>query len=144
MRQERYNAVLRHNVLGPRLLIVDEIGYLPLRPAIVTDPKYLAGWIAEHPLVAPNLEQLDRLEELLAADDTIAVRESAVAEIEPMSAIGAAQWLHNRRTKRCATIPRTVAPTRKDSTPMSARRKKAVALSLVCSVEKTRCPVSED
>lgn len=30
MRQERYNTVLRHNVLGPRLLIVDEIGYLPL------------------------------------------------------------------------------------------------------------------
>ncbi len=29
-RQDRYNAVLRHNVLGPRLLIVDEIGYLPL------------------------------------------------------------------------------------------------------------------
>jgi len=29
-RQERYDAVLRHNVLGPRLLIVDEIGYLPL------------------------------------------------------------------------------------------------------------------
>ncbi|MDG0027909.1 IS21-like element helper ATPase IstB [Trinickia sp. Y13] len=29
-RQERYDAVLRHNVIGPRLLIVDEIGYLPL------------------------------------------------------------------------------------------------------------------
>lgn len=29
-RQERYEAVLRHNVLGPRLFIVDEIGYLPL------------------------------------------------------------------------------------------------------------------
>jgi multiple sugar transport system substrate-binding protein len=43
-------------------IITSEIGYLPLRPAIVTDPKYLAGWIAEHPLVAPNLEQLDRLE----------------------------------------------------------------------------------
>ena len=43
-------------------VITSEIGYLPLRPAIVTDPKYLAGWIAEHPLVAPNLEQLDRLE----------------------------------------------------------------------------------
>nr|WP_310141030.1 IS21-like element helper ATPase IstB [Burkholderia ambifaria] len=28
--QERYDAVLRHNILGPRLLIVDEIGYLPL------------------------------------------------------------------------------------------------------------------
>src|SRR5690625_485840 len=29
-RQDRYNTVLRHNVLGPRLLIIDEIGYLPL------------------------------------------------------------------------------------------------------------------
>lgn len=29
-RQDRYNTVLRHNVLGPRLLIVDEFGYLPL------------------------------------------------------------------------------------------------------------------
>lgn len=43
-------------------VITSEIGYLPLRPAIVTDPAYLAGWIEEHPLVAPNLEQLDRLE----------------------------------------------------------------------------------
>jgi multiple sugar transport system substrate-binding protein len=43
-------------------VITSEIGYLPLRPAIVSDPKYLAGWVAEHPLVAPNLEQLDRLE----------------------------------------------------------------------------------
>jgi len=43
-------------------IITSEIGYLPLRPAIVSDPKYLAGWVAEHPLVAPNLEQLDRLE----------------------------------------------------------------------------------
>lgn len=29
-RQGRYDRVLRHNVLGPRLLVVDEIGYLPL------------------------------------------------------------------------------------------------------------------
>ena len=43
-------------------VITSEIGYLPLRPAIVTDPAYLAGWIEDHPLVAPNLEQLDRLE----------------------------------------------------------------------------------
>ncbi len=43
-------------------VITSEIGYLPLRPAIVTDPNYLAGWIAEHPLVGPNLAQLDRLE----------------------------------------------------------------------------------
>jgi len=43
-------------------IITSEIGYLPLRPAIVNDPKYLADWVAEHPLVQPNLEQLDRLE----------------------------------------------------------------------------------
>ena len=43
-------------------IITSEIGYLPLRPAIVDDPNYLAGWIEDHPLVAPNLEQLDRLE----------------------------------------------------------------------------------
>jgi multiple sugar transport system substrate-binding protein len=43
-------------------VITSEIGYLPLRPAIVDDPKYLAGWVSEHPLVQPNLEQLDRLE----------------------------------------------------------------------------------
>jgi DNA replication protein DnaC len=29
-RQERYDAVLRRNVLEPRLPIIDEIGYLPL------------------------------------------------------------------------------------------------------------------
>ena len=29
-RQGRYDAVMRHNILGPRLLIIDEIGYLPL------------------------------------------------------------------------------------------------------------------
>lgn len=29
-RQERYESVLRHNILGPRLLIIDEVGYLPL------------------------------------------------------------------------------------------------------------------
>jgi DNA replication protein DnaC len=29
-RQERYRSVFRHNVLGPRLLVIDEIGYLPL------------------------------------------------------------------------------------------------------------------
>lgn len=43
-------------------VITSEIGYLPLRPAIVSDPAYLAGWVEDHPLIAPNLEQLDRLE----------------------------------------------------------------------------------
>jgi multiple sugar transport system substrate-binding protein len=43
-------------------VITSEIGYLPLRTDIVTGPQYLAGWVAEHPLVQPNLEQLSRLE----------------------------------------------------------------------------------
>lgn len=42
-------------------IITSKIGYLPLRPAIVDDPNYLAGWVAEHPLVQPNLDQLARL-----------------------------------------------------------------------------------
>lgn len=42
-------------------IITSKIGYLPLRPAIVDDPKYLKGWVEEHPLVKPNLEQLSRL-----------------------------------------------------------------------------------
>lgn len=43
-------------------IITSQIGYLPLRPAIVDDPAYLKDWVASHPLVQPNLEQLDRLE----------------------------------------------------------------------------------
>ncbi|KKB12298.1 glycerol-3-phosphate ABC transporter substrate-binding protein [Devosia geojensis] len=43
-------------------IITSEIGYLPLRPAIVDDPQYLGDWIKAHPLVQPNLEQLDVLE----------------------------------------------------------------------------------
>jgi multiple sugar transport system substrate-binding protein len=42
-------------------IIASEIGYLPLRPEIVEDEDYLAGWVQENPLVAPNLAQLDRL-----------------------------------------------------------------------------------
>ncbi len=43
-------------------IITSEIGYLPLRPAIVNDPKYLKDWVAENPLVEPNLKQLEALE----------------------------------------------------------------------------------
>jgi len=43
-------------------IITSEIGYLPLRPAIVNDPKYLGEWIKSHPLVQPNLDQLAVLE----------------------------------------------------------------------------------
>jgi len=43
-------------------VITSEIGYLPLRPAIVEDPQYLGEWIKDHPLVQPNLDQLAVLE----------------------------------------------------------------------------------
>lgn len=43
-------------------IITSEIGYLPLRTDIVDDPQYLGDWIKEHPLVAPNLAQLERLQ----------------------------------------------------------------------------------
>jgi multiple sugar transport system substrate-binding protein len=42
-------------------IITSEIGYLPLRPSIVDDPRYLKDWVAANPLVQPNLEQLTRL-----------------------------------------------------------------------------------
>lgn len=43
-------------------VITSEIGYLPLRPAIVNDPQFLGEWIKTHPLVQPNLDQLAVLE----------------------------------------------------------------------------------
>jgi len=43
-------------------IIQSKIGYLPLRPGIVDDPKYLKDWVAQNPLVLPNLKQLDDLE----------------------------------------------------------------------------------
>ncbi|AKR55827.1 Glycerol-3-phosphate ABC transporter, periplasmic glycerol-3-phosphate-binding protein [Devosia sp. H5989] len=42
-------------------IITSKIGYLPLRLDIVDDPQYLGAWTAAHPLIRPNLEQLDRL-----------------------------------------------------------------------------------
>src|SRR5690606_26426491 len=31
-------------------------------PSVVEDPRYLADWVAENPLILPNLEQLEILE----------------------------------------------------------------------------------
>ena len=43
-------------------IITEQIGYLPLRPDVVADPNYLQPWIAQHPLMQPNLQQLQRLQ----------------------------------------------------------------------------------
>jgi multiple sugar transport system substrate-binding protein len=42
--------------------IAQKIGYLPLRTSLTTDPRYLQPWAASNPLLAPNLEQLARLQ----------------------------------------------------------------------------------
>lgn len=42
-------------------IITSKIGYLPLRLDIVDDPEYLGAWTEAHPLIRPNLEQLERL-----------------------------------------------------------------------------------
>ncbi len=41
--------------------ITTKIGYLPLRPGIVNDERYLKGWIEANPKYRANLEQLERL-----------------------------------------------------------------------------------
>jgi multiple sugar transport system substrate-binding protein len=41
--------------------ITTKIGYLPLRPGIVDDPRYLKDWIEANPKYRANLEQLERL-----------------------------------------------------------------------------------
>jgi multiple sugar transport system substrate-binding protein len=43
-------------------IITEQIGYLPLRPDAVSNPSYLKGWIGQHPLMQPNLRQLQRLQ----------------------------------------------------------------------------------
>jgi multiple sugar transport system substrate-binding protein len=40
-------------------IITEQLGYLPLRADIVTDPAYLAGYFAQNPLLLPSLEQLN-------------------------------------------------------------------------------------
>ncbi|TFF23231.1 ABC transporter substrate-binding protein [Jiella endophytica] len=42
-------------------IITSEIGYLPLRLDIIDDPKYLKGYVEAHPMLQPNLEQLQNL-----------------------------------------------------------------------------------
>jgi len=42
-------------------IITTKIGYLPLRPGIVNDPRYLKDWIEANPKYRANLEQLERL-----------------------------------------------------------------------------------
>ena len=90
-------------VSSPRgyTIITSKIGYLPLRPGIVNDDRYLKTWIQEHPLVQPNLEQLDALEPWIAfpgpnyarARDIMmkAVEEVVYAGADPVTTLKEAQ-----------------------------------------------------
>lgn len=82
-------------------IITSKIGYLPLRPTIVNDERYLKGWAAENPLVQPNLQQLDALEPWVAfpgpnyarARDIMmkAVEEVVYTNADPAATLKAAQ-----------------------------------------------------
>lgn len=47
-------------------IIASEIGYLPLRPSTLESDEHLKGWIAENPIILPNLQQLEYLEPSIA------------------------------------------------------------------------------
>lgn len=47
-------------------IITEQIGYLPLRPDLATDPEYLAGYFEENTLLVPPLEQLPTVRPYLA------------------------------------------------------------------------------
>ncbi|PSL05939.1 carbohydrate ABC transporter substrate-binding protein (CUT1 family) [Haloactinopolyspora alba] len=42
-------------------ILASEIGYLPLRPALIDDPEYLGDFFAEDDRLLPTVEQLDSL-----------------------------------------------------------------------------------
>jgi len=42
-------------------IIAEKIGYLPLRPATITDPKYLAGYLKQNPQLKPAIQQLNHV-----------------------------------------------------------------------------------
>ncbi|MQY27431.1 ABC transporter substrate-binding protein [Nocardia aurantia] len=66
-------------------IIARKIGYLPLRTALVDDPNgSLAPWVAQNPLVRPNLDQLKRLHPWLAfpGDNYVQIRNGMLEAVE--------------------------------------------------------------
>lgn len=68
-------------------IITSKIGYLPLRPETVTDPRYLADYFAKDPRLLPALHQLDTLTPYTffpgpkANQAVVALQDDAVAPI---------------------------------------------------------------
>jgi multiple sugar transport system substrate-binding protein len=57
-------------------IITAGMGYLPLRPGLIRDERYLKSW-AQQSLILPNLEQLDGLEASTAypGDNHVQIRD---------------------------------------------------------------------
>jgi multiple sugar transport system substrate-binding protein len=68
-------------------MITEEIGYLPLRENLATDPEYLAGYFEENTLLLPPLEQLETLAPYLsfpgpkANQATVLLQDNAISPI---------------------------------------------------------------
>lgn len=67
--------------------LTTKLGYLPLRPDAVTDPKYLRKYFSTNPLLLPALHQLDSVTEYTvfhgpnAAQAVLALQDQAVTPI---------------------------------------------------------------
>ena len=72
-------------------LISSQIGYLPLRTGLVTDPAGLADWVARNPLVQPNLDQLAKLEAWVSfpGEDYLRIRDGMMEAVEQVVFEGA-------------------------------------------------------
>ncbi|GAA1279298.1 ABC transporter substrate-binding protein [Streptomyces aureus] len=64
--------------------IATKIGYLPLRPELVNDPKALKPWADSNPLIKPNLQQLARMEPWVSFPGTsyLQIRDGMMEAVE--------------------------------------------------------------
>jgi multiple sugar transport system substrate-binding protein len=64
--------------------IAQDIGYLPLRPALVDDPRTLGPWAAKNPLEQPNLAQLKEIKPWVAfpGDNYVQIRDGMLSAVE--------------------------------------------------------------
>ncbi|WP_067689487.1 ABC transporter substrate-binding protein [Nocardia jejuensis] len=64
--------------------IAKNIGYLPLRTAMMTVPNQLGGWASENPLLAPNVAQLATMEPWISlpGNNYLQIRDGMMDAIE--------------------------------------------------------------
>ncbi|MGV9839571.1 ABC transporter substrate-binding protein [Nocardia niigatensis] len=64
--------------------IAQNIGYLPLRSEMVTDPAVLGSWATQNPLLAPNIAQLATMEPWVSmpGNDYLQIRDGMMDAVE--------------------------------------------------------------